>query len=201
MMEYDISIWDVTDSPDTKQWGGAHIVVRCMPYDSKRLSGAWLTDQDDVFGFGTGHNGWYRWEPKVGTLYLYRPDPNSLNAPLSLARFFNMDLTNGTIGRGLCHIPPPPAKGKQVVLHWELALKPAEPPPDPDEENDKNHAHEAWGHCIEIRQAIDKPKVQEEHLKAARKEADQIKNQDMKKRVEDEIEYVVSTSMRKVNKK
>jgi hypothetical protein len=112
-----------------------------------------------------------------------------------------VDLTNGTAGRGLCHFPPPPAEGgKQVDFFWELALKPAEPPPDPDEENDKNHANEAHGHCVEIRNATDKPKVQEEHLKAARKEADQIKNQDLKKRVEDEIEYVVTTSMRKVKK-
>jgi hypothetical protein len=137
----------------------------------------------------------------MGTLYLYRPDPNSLNTTLSLARFFGMDLTTSLSGRGLCHIPPPPAEGgKEVVLHWELALKPAEPPPDPDEENDKNHANEAAGHCVEIRHNIDKPKVQEEHLEAARKEADQIKNQDLKKRVENDIEYVVTTSMRKIKK-
>jgi hypothetical protein len=75
--------------------------------------------------------------------------------------------------------------------------QPSQTPPDQDEENDKRHAQEARAQCVDIRNNPDRPKVQKQALKAARGAADQIKNQDIKKVVEDEIADVEKNYMHK----
>ena len=107
----------VTDpDPETKwNWPDKRIAFLCTPDDNKPPNtGKWsAVEGRDVFGFGTGNNGWYYWRRSQGLLYLTRPDPNRNTLVDSLIRFFDVkEMTNGTGGYGMCPFPSPPAKGE-----------------------------------------------------------------------------------------
>ena len=101
----------VTD-PDPKtnrwNWPGNRTSILCTPDDNKAANtGKWRAlERKDVFGFGTGDNGWYYWRPAQGLLFLTRPDPNHNTLVDSLITFFGVkEMTNGSGGEGQCPFP------------------------------------------------------------------------------------------------
>ena len=202
----------VTDpDPETNRWNwpDSHIAILCTPDDNKAANtGKWRAVKGkDVFGFGTGDNGWYYWRRTQGLLYLTRPDPNHNTLADSLIRFFGVkEMTNGSMGYGQCPFPSPPAEGELFDILWEIRItdepdsQAAQPPPDQDEANDLDYRRKIHNAEVDIRKDVDKPALQEKRLKEAKEWVKKIKNQAYRKRAKEGLEETEKNYMHKKKK-
>ena len=97
------------------------------------------------------------------------------------------------------------AKAAQEAAQKETGGEPnsqaAQSPPDQDEANDKDYRKKVDNAEVDIRNYVDKPELQEKRLKEAKEWVEKIKNQDIRKRVKEDLEDTEKNYMHKQSKK